>query len=128
MRRAIIWKEVPKHKIELKYLVVEQIELNALPQDSILGDVMLVDERAVDLIQDWQMYKAGLHEVYEVAIDSMKMPKNGSYSIFNQEGKKTTAPNLDYGSTDNKPFRGKVDLPKIDKGGGFTFYEEESSL
>ena len=85
MRRAIIWKQIPKHKIELKYYVVEQIELYGLPSDSILGDILLLSEDCVDLVEDWQQYRVGLDTVYECAIDSMKLPKRGSNTILPQE-------------------------------------------
>ena len=85
MRRAIIWSGLPKRRLELKVMVVDQIAQNNLPQDSILGDVMLIGEEAVDTIQEWQMYRAGLDEVYQLAIDSMKMPKSGNSTFYEKE-------------------------------------------
>jgi len=85
MRRAIIWSGLPKRRLELKVMVVDQIAQNNLPEDSILGDVMLIGEEAVDTIQEWQMYRAGLDEVYQLAIDSMKMPKSGNSTFYEKE-------------------------------------------
>jgi len=85
MRRAIIWSGLPKRRLELKVMVVDQIAQNNLPEDSILGDVMLIGEEAVDTIQEWQQYKAGLDQIYELAIDSMKMPKSGNSTFYEKE-------------------------------------------
>lgn len=74
-RKAIIWKELPKNKIDLKYHVVEQITLNNLPEDSILGDVMRVTEDCIDIIQQWMEYKVSIEVCHQCASDSMHYPK-----------------------------------------------------
>ena len=81
-RRAVILKELPKKRVDLKVMVVDQIAQNDLPHDSILGDILLVDDSAVDLINDWQQYKVGLDTIFEVAIDSMQHPKRDRNTFY----------------------------------------------
>jgi len=120
MRRAIIWSGLPKKRIELKIMIVDQIAQNNLHQ------------RAVDKIQDWQQYKAGLDEIYELAIDSMKMPKSGNSTFYekepeaNESGFVEVESKLNYTAMEVNPYRdvkvqaklkghtGEVNFLKID--------------
>lgn len=81
-RRAVIMTDLPKQKTDLQFLVVQMIESKGLPEDSVLGDIMKLDKTAIDVVQDWMEYKVGLESVYEVCIDSMRLPKNGSNKLY----------------------------------------------
>ena len=74
-RKAVIWKDLPRNKIDLKYEVVKQINENNLPEDMILGDVLRVTVDCVDIIQQWMEYKVSIEACHDCAIDSMHYPK-----------------------------------------------------
>lgn len=84
-RRAIIMTDLPRKKTDLQYLVVEMIEKHNLPQDSVLGDIMKLEKTAIDDVQDWIEYKSGLESIYEVCIDSMRLPKLNSNKFYDPD-------------------------------------------
>lgn len=84
-RKAIIMTDLPRQKTDLQYLVVEMIEKNNLPEDSVLGDIMKLEKTAIDDVQAWMEYRLGLDGVYEVAVDSMRLPKLGSNKFYDAD-------------------------------------------
>lgn len=74
-RRAVILKEIPTNKNQMKLVLLQAIQEAGLGDDAQLGDVVLVDKSQVDMIQDWVDFKIGIAEVIEKAHNSMMNPK-----------------------------------------------------
>ena len=70
-RRAVILRTLPESKNHLKYLLLEIIEKEQLPEETQLGEIFKVDQSAIDTIQQWVDWKVGIQEVYKVAIDGL---------------------------------------------------------
>jgi hypothetical protein len=84
-RRAVIMRTLPESKNHLKYLLLEMIEKEGLPEDTQLGEVFKVDESAIDTIQDWVDWKIGINEVYKVAIDGLVNRKTSFRHVYTDE-------------------------------------------
>lgn len=121
IRRAVIMKDIPKQKTDLKFLVVQMIEEKNLPTDSILGDIMLLDKTCIDTVEEWIQYKAGLDAVYDISIDSMRMPKLGSNKIYSgdnwkeaEDGFMEREATLNVTAMTENPYRKTMDIGRLD--------------
>ena len=121
IRRAVIMKDIPKQKTDLKFLVVQMIEEKNLPTDSILGDIMLLDKTCIDTVEEWIQYRAGLDAVYDISIDSMRMPKLGSNKIYSgdnwkeaEDGFMEREATLNVTAMTENPYRKTMDIGRLD--------------
>jgi hypothetical protein len=121
MRRAVIMKDIPKQKTDLQFLVVQMIEEKNLPTDSILGDIMLLDKTCIDTVEEWIQYRAGLDAVYDISIDSMRMPKLGSNKIYSgdnwkeaEDGFMEREATLNVTAMTENPYRKTMQVGKVD--------------
>jgi hypothetical protein len=125
-RRAVIMTDLPKQKTDLQFLVVQMIEEKNLPTDSILGDIMLLDKTCIDTVQEWMEYKASLEAVYDICIDSMRLPKLGSNKFYTPEQEWTIDPEtgmeqreatLNVTAMTENPYRKTMNVGKVDWSG-----------
>lgn len=74
-RRAVILKEIPQNKNQMKLVLLQAIQESGLGDEAQLGDVVLVNKDQIDIIQDWVNFKVGIDKVIEQAKNSMMNPK-----------------------------------------------------
>jgi len=74
-RRAVILKEIPVNKNQMKLVLLQAVQESGLGDDAQLGDVVLVNKDQIDLIQDWVDFKVGISEVIAKADNSLMNPK-----------------------------------------------------
>ncbi len=74
-RRAVILKEIPTNKNQMKLVLLQAIQESGLGDEAQLGDVVLVSKDQIDIIQDWVNFKVGIKEVIAEAENSMMNPK-----------------------------------------------------
>ena len=121
-RRAIIMTDLPKQKTDLQFLVVQMIEKNSLPEDSVLGDIMLLDKTCIDTVQEWMEYKTGLEAVYDISIDSMRLPKLESNKLYTgdewtidpETGMEQREATLNVTAMTENPYRKTMEVGKVD--------------
>jgi len=120
-RRAIIMTDLPKQKTDLQFLVVQMIEKNSLPEDSVLGDIMLLDKTCIDTVQEWMEYKASLEAVYDISIDSMRLPKLESNKLYTgdewtvaEDGIMEREATLNVTAMTENPYRKTMEVGKVD--------------
>jgi hypothetical protein len=120
-RRAVIMTDLPKQKTDLQFLVVQMIEKNSLPEDSVLGDIMLLDKTCIDTVQEWMEYKASLEAVYDICIDSMRLPKLESNKLYSgdnwqeaEDGFMEREATLNVTAMTENPYRKTMEVGKVD--------------
>lgn len=74
-RRAVILKEIPQNKNQMKLVLLQAVQESGLGEDAQLGDVVLVDKSQIDMIEDWVNFKIGISEVITKAHNSLMNPK-----------------------------------------------------
>lgn len=81
-RRAVILRTLPESKNHLKYLLLEIIEKEQMPEETQLGEIFKVDESAIDTIEKWVNWQCGINEVYKVAIDGLVNRKTSFHHVY----------------------------------------------